>query len=84
MYPFENITKLKIINTTLTFVSVTTVDQLRPGTHGHNLQVKVVSSNVVLEKTRTDGSKIKISECLVGDGTGSIVLTARNGKITHF
>ncbi len=58
---------------------VVTVDQLKPGTHGHNLVLKVVNSHVVEEKTRTDGSKIKIAECLVGDSTGCIILTARNG-----
>jgi len=58
-----------------------TVDQLKPGTHGHNLILKVVSSTVVEEKTRTDGSKIKIAECLVGDNTGCVILTARNDQI---
>eukprot|EP01115_Flamella_aegyptia_P005926 TRINITY_DN24923_c0_g1_i1.p1 TRINITY_DN24923_c0_g1~~TRINITY_DN24923_c0_g1_i1.p1 ORF type:complete len:138 (+),score=25.16 TRINITY_DN24923_c0_g1_i1:83-496(+) len=58
-----------------------TVEALKPGTHGHNLTLKVVSSTVVVEKTRTDNSKIKIAECLVGDNTGCIVLTARNEQI---
>jgi replication factor A1 len=52
---------------------------LKPGTHGHNLYLKVASCNVVVEKTRTDNTKIRIAECLVGDKTGSIILTARNG-----
>eukprot|EP01119_Soliformovum_irregulare_P009951 TRINITY_DN23_c1_g1_i1.p1 TRINITY_DN23_c1_g1~~TRINITY_DN23_c1_g1_i1.p1 ORF type:complete len:134 (-),score=14.67 TRINITY_DN23_c1_g1_i1:45-446(-) len=59
----------------------TTVDQLRPGTHGHNLVLKVVSSSVVVEKTRTDGTKIRIAECFVGDSTGVIIMTARNEQI---
>jgi len=58
-----------------------TVDQLRPGTHGHNLVLKVVSCNVVVEKTRTDGTKIRIAEAVVGDHTGVITLTARNKQI---
>jgi len=58
-----------------------TVDQLKPGTHGHNLKLKVVNSSTVIEKTRSDGTKTKIAECLVGDNTGSIVLTARNDQI---
>jgi len=58
-----------------------TVEQLKPGTHGHNLVLKVVSCNVVVEKTRTDGTKIKIAEALVGDGTGCMTLTARNKQI---
>jgi len=57
------------------------VNELKPGTHGHNLKVKVVSSNIVLEKTRSDSSKTRIAECLVGDSTGSVILTARNDQI---
>ncbi|KAL6521763.1 hypothetical protein OROGR_018332 [Orobanche gracilis] len=57
------------------------VEQLRPGTNGHNLVVKVVSSKMVLRKGRPDGPQvhqIKIDECLVGDETGTILFTARN------
>jgi len=61
----------------------TTVDQLKPGTHGHNLILKVSNSNQVVEKTRTDNSKIRIAECLVGDNTGAVILTARNEQIDH-
>ncbi|KAK4409921.1 hypothetical protein Sango_0065100 [Sesamum angolense] len=46
----------------------TKVDQLRPGTNGHNLVVKVVSSKVVLRKGRPDGPQVhqmRIAECLV-------------------
>jgi len=58
-----------------------TVDQLKPGTHGHNLVLKVVNCSVVVEKTRTDCTKIKIAEAVVGDQTGCITLTARNAQI---
>lgn len=58
--------------------AVTTLDTVEPGSKGHNLVLKVVSSNVVVEKTRTDSSRVKIAEALVGDQTGVIVLTARN------
>jgi replication factor A1 len=57
---------------------VVTVDQLKPGTLGHNLLVKVVSSQVVVDKARPDGSKVKVAEAVVGDHTGCITLTARN------
>jgi len=59
----------------------TTISELRPGTHGHNLRVKVVNSSTVIEKSRTDGTKTRIAECLVGDSTGCVVLTARNDQI---
>jgi hypothetical protein len=55
-----------------------TVEQLKPGTLGHNLLVKVVSSQVVVDKARPDGSKVKVAEAVVGDDTGCITLTARN------
>jgi len=59
----------------------TTLSAVEPGSKGHNLVLKVVSSNVVVEKTRTDSSRVKIAEALVGDDTGVIVLTARNNQI---
>jgi replication factor A1 len=63
----------------------TKVDQLRPGTHGHNLVVKVVDSKMVLQRGgRADGGRqqMRIAECLVGDETGIIVFTARNDQGT--
>ncbi|XP_042489360.1 uncharacterized protein At4g28440-like [Macadamia integrifolia] len=62
----------------------TKVDQLRPGTSGHTLTVKVVSSKMVLQKVRPDGPQVRqmrIAECLVGDETGIIVFTARNDQV---
>ncbi|KAF8378294.1 hypothetical protein HHK36_029633 [Tetracentron sinense] len=62
----------------------TKVDQLRPGTGGHTLTVKVVSSKMVLQKGRPDGPQLRqmrIAECLVGDETGIIVFTARNEQV---
>jgi len=56
----------------------TTVDALRPGTTGHNLHVKVVSSRVVVNRSKGDGTKIRVNECLVGDDTGVVVFTAKN------
>ncbi|OVA00338.1 hypothetical protein BVC80_1183g25 [Macleaya cordata] len=58
------------------------VDQLKPGTSGHTLTVKVVSSTVVLQKGRPASQQqlrqTSIAECLVGDETGTILFTARN------
>ena len=33
---------------------------------------------MVVEKVRLDGSKIRVSECVIGDATGTIVFTARD------
>ncbi|EFJ14372.1 hypothetical protein SELMODRAFT_271333 [Selaginella moellendorffii] len=60
------------------------VDQLRPGTTGHTLVVKVVSSKMVLRKARPDGQnvrQVRIAECVVGDDTGVIIFTARNEQV---
>lgn len=64
------------------------VDHLKPGTSGHNLIVKIVNANTVLSKKPRNPSSLRvpsrpqqnsrIAECLVGDETGSILLTARN------
>ncbi|KAK2994075.1 hypothetical protein RJ640_024339, partial [Escallonia rubra] len=62
----------------------TKIDQLRPGTNGHNLTVKVVSSKMVLQKGRSDTPQLrnmKIAECVVGDETGTVVFTARNDQV---
>ncbi|KAL5213658.1 hypothetical protein ABZP36_002810 [Zizania latifolia] len=63
------------------------VDQLKPGTTGHTLTVKVVSASPVPGRTRGGGGvpgfavgsrPARITECLVGDETWVIVFTARN------
>ncbi|WZZ16774.1 hypothetical protein YC2023_109863 [Brassica napus] len=62
----------------------TKVDQLRPGTSGHNVTVKIVSTKMVLQKGRADGPQarqMRISECVVGDETGIVVFTARNDQV---
>ncbi|CAI9111054.1 OLC1v1011188C1 [Oldenlandia corymbosa var. corymbosa] len=62
----------------------TKIDQLRPGTNGHNLVAKVVSSKTVLQKGCPDGPQVRqmrIAECLIGDETGTIVFTARNDQV---
>ncbi|XP_048321163.2 uncharacterized protein At4g28440 [Ziziphus jujuba] len=62
----------------------TKVDQLKPGTSGHTLIVKVLSSNTVLQKGRSVSQHLRqtrIAECLVGDETGTIIFTARNDQV---
>ncbi|MBA0691342.1 hypothetical protein Goari_008972, partial [Gossypium aridum] len=55
------------------------VDQLKPGTKGHTLVAKVLSSNMVLQKGRAASRNLRqtrIAECLVGDETGTVLFTA--------
>ncbi|XP_074575405.1 uncharacterized protein At4g28440-like [Curcuma longa] len=64
----------------------TTVDQLKPGTSGHSLTVKVLKSDTIVYKGRAAAAAgqlrpTRIAECLVGDETGTIVFTARNEQV---
>ncbi|KAF3666311.1 hypothetical protein BC332_19322 [Capsicum chinense] len=67
-------------------------ESLKPGTHGHNLTVKVVESKTV--KATGGGSRggrssaslnsrgpVRLAECLVGDETATILFTARNEQV---
>jgi ssDNA-binding replication factor A large subunit len=56
------------------------VANLKPAMVGVNMIVKVVSLNVVVEKAHNSGSKTCVAEALVGDHTGSIILTAKGGR----
>jgi replication factor A1 len=60
------------------------VDQLKPGTAGHTLVAKVLSSKTVPQKGRPGPAArpTKIAECLIGDETGCILSTARNEQGT--
>lgn len=56
----------------------TTVDQLRPQTHGHTLTARVIAVRTVLDKPSTHLGRTRVAECLVGDSTGTVLVTARN------
>ncbi|KAK8629364.1 hypothetical protein V6N13_078206 [Hibiscus sabdariffa] len=60
------------------------VDQLKPGTNGHTLIARVLSSSMVIQKGRPASQNLRqtrIAECLVGDETGTILFTARNDQV---
>ncbi|CAM8898892.1 unnamed protein product [Rhodiola kirilowii] len=62
----------------------TKVNQLKPGTNGHTLTVKVLSSTTVLQKGKAVSLSLRqsrIAECLIGDETGTILFTARNDQV---
>lgn len=68
----------------MTYTIVNKVDQLRPGTSGHTITVKVVNSKKVMQRGRPNGPQtrqMRLAECLVGDETGMIVFTARNDQV---
>ncbi|KAJ1387962.1 Nucleic acid-binding, OB-fold [Sesbania bispinosa] len=58
------------------------VDQLKPGTSGHTLTVKVVTSEPVKTAANRGGTRpTRVAECLIGDETGTIIFTARNEQV---
>ncbi|GAU27118.1 hypothetical protein TSUD_104270 [Trifolium subterraneum] len=58
------------------------VVDLRPGTDGHTLTVKVLSSELVKTIYSDSGELVSCTaECLVGDETGTIIFTARNEQV---
>ncbi|XP_027172838.1 uncharacterized protein At4g28440-like [Coffea eugenioides] len=60
------------------------VDNLKPGTNGHTLVVKVLSSKTVLQRGKSVSPHLRntnIAECLVGDETACILFTARNDQV---
>ncbi|XP_018468922.1 uncharacterized protein At4g28440-like [Raphanus sativus] len=66
----------------------TKVNELRPGTNGHSLNVKVISTKMVMQRGGGGGRpsgpparQMRIAECLVGDETGIIIFTARNDQV---
>lgn len=64
--------------------TVVKLNAMRPETRGHNLLVKVLSKEVVLDRQDSCGSTLKLEECLVGDDTGRMYFTARNGKYLFY
>uniref|UniRef100_A0A0D9WKS0 Single-stranded DNA binding protein Ssb-like OB fold domain-containing protein n=1 Tax=Leersia perrieri TaxID=77586 RepID=A0A0D9WKS0_9ORYZ len=56
----------------------TTVEQLRPQTHGHNFTARVLSSRIILDNPPP---RARVAECLVGDHTGTVLFTARNQQV---
>jgi replication factor A1 len=68
-----------------TFVKL---EGVAPQTHGHNILVKVLEKKVVVKRDGGGASKAagyagvtRVEECLVGDETGCILFTAKNGEL---
>ncbi len=55
------------------------MSDIEPGFKSYNLVVKVVEIKVVVE-CEYEGITTKIAECIVGDETGIITFSAKNGK----
>jgi hypothetical protein len=51
--------------------------------HGINLIVTVVEIKVLVERKRLDGSVLATAEVLVGDSTGCVIFSAKNGPFKY-
>lgn len=60
------------------------VEDLTPGSQGHNLVLQVVSIAPTVEKKRYDGTISRIAEAVMADETGCITFTARNGRTSIY
>ncbi len=52
-----------------------------PASRGHNLHAVVLSVGPVLERTKIDGTRVRLAEALIGDSSGTILFAARNDQI---
>jgi hypothetical protein len=59
------------------------VASLLPSSPAQTLLLKVVETKVAVERTRADGSKLRIAEVIAGDETACILMTLRNGELAH-
>jgi len=60
----------------------TTVDKLEPESHGHNLKVKFIEMNFVIDQVLADGTKYARGLGLVADSTGSVVIIAQEDQVS--
>lgn len=57
------------------------VSDLSPASVGFNVIVKVGTIKPIMNRLNLDGTRLRISEAVVGDKTGSIILSLRNDQI---
>jgi len=67
--------------TTLTKPVFNKVGELSPASVGFNLIVKVDKIKPIMNRLNLDGTSLKISEAIIGDATGCIILSLRNDQI---
>lgn len=63
---------------------VVQVKSLEPSQSARFVRVKVHAVENIIDTTRSDGVRIRVSEALVGDETACVILTARGGTFCDF
>eukprot|EP01084_Bolivina_argentea_P019630 36490_1 len=58
------------------------VEQLSPASVGFNLIVKVGKIKSIMNRLNLDGTRLRISEAIIGDSTACIILSLRNDQIS--
>jgi len=57
------------------------VEDLSPASVGFNLIVKVSKIKPIMNRLNLDGTRLRISEAIIGDKTASVILSLRNDQI---
>lgn len=73
---------IKSVETNMSFIRATlvaAVKTLEPSQTARFVRAKVHAVENVIDTTRSDGVHIRVSEALVGDETGCVILTVRGG-----
>eukprot|EP00483_Globobulimina_turgida_P002747 UN02752 len=65
----------------LTNPTFSKVEQLSPASVGFNLIVKVGKIKPIMNRLNLDGTRLRISEAIIGDKTACIILSLRNDQI---
>lgn len=60
-------------------VVVVQIKDLEPSQNARFVRAKVHAVETVIDTTRSDGVRIRVSEALVGDDSGCVILTVRGG-----
>ena len=55
------------------------LEVVEPETHGYNINVHVLERKFAMERKQRNGTTLRLEEVLVGDETGCMYFTARNG-----
>eukprot|EP01123_Difflugia_compressa_P009423 TRINITY_DN3125_c0_g2_i1.p1 TRINITY_DN3125_c0_g2~~TRINITY_DN3125_c0_g2_i1.p1 ORF type:complete len:157 (-),score=25.06 TRINITY_DN3125_c0_g2_i1:11-481(-) len=57
---------------------------ISPESDGYNVIVKIVRECFIIDVERSDKTRVKISEIIVGDETASIVMTLKDDQVNTF
>ncbi len=81
-HPFSHLNfRQSLTLLTCFYHSVSKLNDLGSYSRSVNLVVRVLSKEVAVDRTESGGVHLVLEECVVGDETGKIIFTARNGML---